>query len=62
MRATLRASASQSVELGLAGSDGALTVTPRCAVLAFAVLAWPGAALLSQMDFTHDGGKTHHGL
>src|SRR6202163_3991074 len=58
MRATLRANCSISAEPSLAGSDGALTVTPQSAVLAWARhgLSRP------QMDFTLDCIKTHHGV
>src|SRR5262249_3527011 len=42
MRAMLRANSSTSAEPPLAGSDGALTVTPQFAVLAQARLAFRG--------------------
>src|SRR5712692_9451099 len=57
MRATLCANSSMSAEPLLTGSDGALTVTPRSAVL-----AWARQGLSRpQMDFTLDRIKTHHG-
>src|ERR1700694_2394475 len=57
MRATLCANSSISAEPPLTGSDGALTVTPQSAVLAWARHGLPR----HQMDCTLDGIKTPHG-